>query len=565
MMMQQAAQPAQVRSPQLQPQPQPQSPQLQPQRPAAAGGQVIPQALRRSGSPGRRILFTLECVFSEMVQLHGCPRERRLIVHDLPSEDCCGPQFPSLSVGRVFQTELFDGLVVSDAARSTISREHFQMSIEGNPTACAFWLTNLSGNGTYVNDTHLQARGERAAVRGGDIITLARTATGPDGPFQVRFLEFRLDLTESFLQEGELSPRSSEGSESGRSSDGGLDQSFEGDVAFVFEINGPAVYDVPLDRRRIAYSPPPENDIDGLYSSLILGRAHQLGFWQEVLHQDAFNTLSREHFEVQTWRNVATKDGLHSSETFTFLVRNLSDVNPIHVRGCPESTMGEPSSLLARGEQRLLLDGDEIILNFDQEHTFWLTLRDLSNSTSIPVDRQARQLPGQVSGQARPPANMDLPMPTIGLGDTLSPADQWREPPNPFDLPPLLKPLATAPAQLKEEVGLSEGDAAAGHSLAGFFGRPSAATRGVQRSLSPSCGMPAPLIVRDFRGVREDSRRDEGMRLGAPPRHAWPGPPAASPNGGCGGFVGSPAGPWGQLKRPAVHEAGRMLSPARGW
>lgn len=218
--------------------------------------------------------------------------------------------------------------------------------------------------------------------------------------------------------------------------------------------------------------------------------------------------------------------------------------------------------MLARGEQRLLLDGDEIILNFDQEHTFWLTLKDLSNSTSIPVDQQARQLPWQVSGQTRPSADLDLAMPTMGLGDALLPVEQRRELPNPFDLPPLLKPPASVPS---EAAGLSEGDAAAGHSLAGHFGRPSGATRSVQRSLSPGRAMPAPLIVRDFRGVREDARRDESMRLPAPPRHAWPCPAAASPNGGCSGFAGGPAGPRGQPKRPAAHEAGRMLSPARGW
>lgn len=543
------------------------SPQLQPQliAPAAAGGQA---ALRRSGSHGRRVLFTLECVFSEMVQLQGLPRERRLIVHDLPSEDACGPQFPSLSVGRVFQTELFDGLVLSDAARSTISREHFQMSIEGDWMACAFHLTNLSGNGTYVNDAHLQARGERAAVRSGDIITLARTATGPDGPFQARFLQFRLDLTESFLQEGELSPRSSEASESGWSSEGRHGDTsrdhayYEGDVALVFEVCGPAVYELPLERRRIAYSPPPENDVDGLYSSLILGRAHQLGFWQEVLHNDAFNTLSREHFEVQTWRNDHPKDGLQTSALFTFLVRNLSDVNPIHVRSCPESTMEEPASMLALGEQRLLLDGDEIILNFDQEHTFWLTLRDLTNSTSMRVDRQARQPPGQLGhlGQTRPPADLDLPMPTISLGDPLLPVgtEQRRVPPNPFDLP-MQKPLASAPAFFKKEegfsaAGLSEGDAAAGHSLAGHFGRPSAVTRGAQRNPSPGHGMPTPVVMRDIRGVREDGRRDDGMRHATAPRHAWP------PPGGCASFAGAPANPWGQPR----HEV-RASSPARGW
>lgn len=363
-------------------------------------GQASPSAVK-----GPPILFTLECIFSEGISLHDVPREQRLIVHRLDSEDdavTCAP-LPPLRVGRIFQTALFDVLVPDDGPRSTISREHFQVWAEEVPdqsdpgrghVACSFSLTNFSGNGTHINDDHLKARGERSILHDGDIITLTRSVTGPDGTYQARFITFRFDLSESCICEAEWfddedSTRSvGSGPDVTLSQDclpnrtGDLDRSSfcEGDLAFVLEVCGPAVHEeVPLEQRRIAYSPPLEDDSlqPHLYSSLIVGRAHQLNFWQEVLHNEAFNTLSRQHFEVQTWRNVSRE------VPFSFLVRNLSDVNPIHVRGGPEETTEDPPVMLAKGEQRHLLDGDEILLNIDQEHTFWIIFCDLTKSTQL--------------------------------------------------------------------------------------------------------------------------------------------------------------------------------------
>jgi hypothetical protein len=136
-----------------------------------------------------------------------------------------------------------------------------------------------------------------------------------------------------------------------------------------------------VEERRIAYGPGRDNGLEPrLYSSLIIGRAHQLDFWQDVLRPEAFNTLSRQHFEVQTWRSQG------SGVVFSFLVRNLSDVNPVHVRSGPQETADEPPTLLNHSEQRHLLDGDEIVLNIGQEHAFWLIFRDLTASTYVSHD-----------------------------------------------------------------------------------------------------------------------------------------------------------------------------------
>jgi len=362
--------------------------------------------------PGGRVtqapvLFALECIFSEGIHLLDVPRDQRLIVHKLATDDDAirGAPLPPLRVGRIFQTALFDALVSNDNARSTISREHFQVWAEEAPSPplndvadsrlpCTFCLTNFSGNGTYVNDKHLQARGERSMLHHGDVITLSRSVTGHEGTYQARFIQLRFDLSDSCLRPAEwfdagVTPRSDALEETQPLSDDGVQEasgsdnstSYEGELAFYLEVCGPAVRDLPLDRRRLEYSPPvgEEGEQPHLYSALFVGRAQQHNFWQEVLGSGALKTLSRQHFEVQTWRSVSSS----SEASFSFLVRNLSDVNPIHVRGGPEETTEEPPSMLAKGEQHHLLDGDEIVLNLNQDHTFWLIFRDLTKSTSI--------------------------------------------------------------------------------------------------------------------------------------------------------------------------------------
>merc|ERR1712083_831176 len=115
----------------------------------------------------------------------------------------------------------------------------------------------------------------------------------------------------------------------------------------------------------MGYTPPPD-DLQGepdLYASLVLGRAHQLDFWQNALTEDAFGTLSRQHVEVQTWQSLARN-------RFSFLVRNLSDVNPVHVRSGSDRSSEVCPITLEKDDQQHLLDGDEIVLNLNQQHTF---------------------------------------------------------------------------------------------------------------------------------------------------------------------------------------------------
>eukprot|EP00931_Biecheleriopsis_adriatica_P100937 TRINITY_DN7616_c0_g2_i1.p1 TRINITY_DN7616_c0_g2~~TRINITY_DN7616_c0_g2_i1.p1 ORF type:complete len:1134 (+),score=179.38 TRINITY_DN7616_c0_g2_i1:183-3584(+) len=419
-------------------------------RTAFLGGVSSPMRIQRpdksidssTARPARRAeIFTLECAYAESIEMMDVAPDKRCIVHRCLLEEgdpvAAAVNQGPLCVGRAFQTSLFEELVAHGAARSTISREHFQVWIElpSSPSSpshrstpkkgdlpyggCSFVLENCSGNGTRVNDHLLQSRGEQAILRHGDIITLARSSpASTDGSVQAEFIQFRFDTSRSILREvdqqsesGRLalskltsrarsSSRATRGRDSsdvdvagstvrGQSQDaprGGISNLEvasslpyrEGDPVFFLQVCGPGTQTkVPVERRRFAFAPSP-GEGEELYSSLIIGRAHQLEFWQEVLQADALGTLSRQHLEVQTWRSTKGEG------RFSFLARNLSDVNSVHVMGGQEGS--EEPMLLSRGEQRHLLDGDRLVLNLGQLHTFWLCFHDLTASTSITPD-----------------------------------------------------------------------------------------------------------------------------------------------------------------------------------
>lgn len=344
------------------------------------------------------VLFLLECIFAEGLNINGIPLDNRSLTF---SDDGA-----RVIVGRTFQTQLFDFLVPCQSARSVISREHFDIATETVPlqrsgymshtdtSTKRFRLCNLSSNGTCVNEEQLQRPGDCAVLRHGDTITLSRSVAGACGPYQSKFLQFRFVVSPSSAYSQESRPDSCEPPRSRGSSSSSvptiapaLDDRLagvggnyrKGEPVFVLEVCGPGVNSqLPVPQRCIAYSPPDEREQaePQLYTSFTLGRAHQLDFWQNALCEDAFGTLSRQHLEVQTWNSTARN-------RFSFVVRNLSDINSVHVRGGPEETTGDGAVTLAKGEQQHLLNGYEIVLNLNQEHTFWLIFRDLTASTKI--------------------------------------------------------------------------------------------------------------------------------------------------------------------------------------
>jgi len=354
--------------------------------------------------------FSLECVRAQGADLQSISLEKRRILHGLTAQEAHGDIAAAahrkgpLCVGRAFQTPLFEELVAKSASgRSTISREHFQIWMDSSPAAKGlrrFVLKNCSGNGTRLNDQLLQGRGDQAPLQHGDLVTLTRF--GPTaGKSEVEFIQFRFDLSSSCLegvdlplpdkcpsgdmQRAKASPTSSRDGRRERfpASNAQLagttlrqnapavpatpkpNPDAVGDLASFLEVLGPGVkMQLPDDARRLAFAPVQSSEP---FSSFLIGRAHQLDFWPEVLQPEALSTLSRQHVEVQTWR---AGDG-----RFSFVARNLSDVNPVHVIANIEAC--EPC-VLAKGEQRHLLDGDRLVLNLGQAHAFWMTFTDLT-------------------------------------------------------------------------------------------------------------------------------------------------------------------------------------------
>lgn len=389
-------------------------------------------------------LFALECFYSEGVELFAIPAEDRTLMHSMTSEERFQFPLPPLRVGRGFQAAFFDTVVRDASSRATISREHFQIWAEeamdrGRPNSgqvdfgfrvrVIIFIANLSGNGTKVNDRCLQARGEQCVLHDGDIITLSRDVPGPEGPSQAKFLQFSFDLSQSCLREASVSelrepwrirtpgcsapdplplrassprlqqrsppkqihaprvdwlqqPPSSQADAMGIGEPDMRATPSMREPAFALKVEGPAVFEhVPDAERVLAFSPPLDDDPSQLYSSMVVGRAHQLEFWESVIDAHAFDTMSRQHFEIQTWRS----DSVHS-----FVVRNLSDVNPIRIQGCAASPAEHDVSLaMARDEQRHLLDGDRIIMNWGQATVFWLTFTDYTRSTLLSFDEDA--------------------------------------------------------------------------------------------------------------------------------------------------------------------------------
>ncbi|CAK9098853.1 Hypothetical protein SCF082_LOCUS46313 [Durusdinium trenchii] len=377
-------------------------------------------------------LFALECVRAQGADLQRIASSKRRIAHGLTAEESAGDLLAAtdrkgpLCVGRAFQTPLFEELVAkSVSGRSTISREHFQVSVDCNPRGRGgrprFVLKNCSGNGTRLNDQILQGRGDEAPLRHGDLVTLTRFGPAA-GKSEVEFIQFRFDLSRSCLEGLELPGGSREagvgaaepggpsglrdsgvpsalhapasagsvgiapanvasaaGTRESRRSSGHVAAKVErSDPALFLEVLGPGVkMQLPDEQRRLAFAPVMSGEEP--FSSFLIGRAHQLDFWPEVLQPDALSTLSRQHLQVQTWR---AGDG-----RFSFVARNLSEVNPVHVVANMEAC--EPC-VLAKGEQRHLLDGDRLVLNLGQAHAFWMTLTDL---TLRVAERLTRRLP----------------------------------------------------------------------------------------------------------------------------------------------------------------------------
>jgi serine/threonine protein kinase len=421
----------------------------------------------RVDSQASPILWTLECTYSEGTSVPSLSKEKRSLVH---RQEVGGPILRDMRVGLLFQEEFLCAIVQDEQNRAHLCREHFQIWAEESsaptsrgstppkqkPLLCSFFLTNMSNNGTIVNGKHVKCTNEQVPLHDGDIIALPRVerylATEKMKLSLTPWLQFRFDLSRSILADhhtsqealGAASPMTSRkhgqcadsdnticanGSDGFASphNDGStiepacLGTSFVGvemTPLFVLEVGGPAVRGgATPELRRIVHGVPVENESENC-PPLLLGRAQQSGFWQRVLLDEAYNSLSRQHLQIEV-----SKETTRSSRT-EFCVRNLSELNPIRVcssRGKVEDGF-DAHPALEKGETKPLQHGDAIVVNPSKDHMLWLVFEHLSSSklevSSLGVDSkrhstasvetrtssafQVPEMPGQESRVRRP-------------------------------------------------------------------------------------------------------------------------------------------------------------------
>lgn len=366
------------------------------------------------------LLWTLECTQAEVANFGSLPREQRSLIH---RQEPGGPLLPTLRVGRLFQDDLFNLVVKDEETRGAVSREHFQIwadqmellgpvavpAVVGIP--CAFFLTNYSVNGTVINGTHLYSRGEQVPLHSGDSIALARIVpVSEGGATLVPFLEFRFDLAGSCLCDAEIDAVSANMPQVGPATEmavqklsmqhiaarpdavslalettGGGSNGY-GEVSptpyFALEVGGEAVrIGIHSQHRRIVHGPA---TLQEPCPALLLGRAHQQGFWNRLLIDEAFNALSRQHLQIDVLEALST-----AGTSVTFSVRNFSERNPIRVVGSLDDVGVDATRPLEPDQPFALNHGDVIWLNTSRGSTLWLVFLDLMVGRSLPLLSQA--------------------------------------------------------------------------------------------------------------------------------------------------------------------------------
>jgi len=356
-----------------------------PPPPAQAAGepamlaQPLPQApLCQPSTPQQRAdLWVLECVSSSAPgwSNHLTSEQRALVHREKPEHPISATQ----RVGRMFQLDFFN-LIAQDEGQvcRCVSREHFQIwaeEVSSVPSSaalpsggipCLFFLTNYSANGTIVNDVHIHARGDQVALHHGDKIAIPACNTTDEDKKRLPLFEFRYKLSGSILFDAGIELSLAESAPSPRTIwPGGsspISQNGKGAATrfFVLEASGPAVRDdAPVELRRI---------FQIAHAPLRLGRTLQREFWQNLLCEEAFGILSREHIQIDVCFEGAEARS-------SFFVKNLSGASSIFLR----SAVGKTATMrIEPHERRLLSHGDTIVLDASERLGLCLEFQDLS-------------------------------------------------------------------------------------------------------------------------------------------------------------------------------------------
>mmetsp|Transcript_63328 Transcript_63328/g.178757 ORF Transcript_63328/g.178757 Transcript_63328/m.178757 type:complete len:818 (-) Transcript_63328:133-2586(-) len=366
------------------------------------------------------LMWSLECIYVEGLAVTGIPSDLRSIGH---WQEVGAPALCPFKIGRRFQEDLFVSLLPREDVRNMISREHFSLwavdAFAASPCVhgsqpCNFFITNLSSNYTSVNGFLLDVPDKHVQLHEGDLIGIGQLVSSCDLVHYTPFIQFRFHLEGAKLIDASALPLQqapgmasarqevaeeslSEQSEEVLLWEPALSEQASGCGAcvsqsgygvrprFALELRGSSLLeDVAASQRRIVHGPPVNDDggaagAGGPFAPLVLGRGHATVFWQQLLSEEAFQSLSRDHvvFEPLPEGPSSARWKEQQMRGSGVMVRNLSALRPVRVcEGSDEESLRDAKPL-AQGECRELRHGDVVVLNAAKACSLWVVFRDL--------------------------------------------------------------------------------------------------------------------------------------------------------------------------------------------
>jgi len=397
----------------------------------------------------------LECTVANGVALGcGSPESRRRITYRGLVESAPVEQ----RVGRRFQGDFFLAVLASEEAQSLVANEHLRIkAVPVNSSTRGvshadddeglddrqpyhFFVTNVIPNGTSVNGSLLSEPEQTTALHDGDFIGLGKLAGKQAGAVFSPVIVFRFSLSKSPLRDATLTEASRPAvllnvpgaAASRRSKAGGAHErgslpvvwecddfgamepyappagsvctSLAGHVTphFILLIGGKGLRpEATESRRRIVHGPPQQAPLGAPFVPLVIGRGHSTRFWQEVLREDVFQALSREHVVFESPCEGVAVDGAG------VVVRSLSAKRPARVYAGPDDDCAIPVPV---GKALPLQHGGVVVIFANAEASLWFTLVDFeaiqAPNTGRDVGEAARQMCADI---AAPKALCRLP------------------------------------------------------------------------------------------------------------------------------------------------------------
>jgi len=333
-------------------------------------------------------------------------------------------------------------LLPREDVRNMISREHFSLwavdAFAASPCVhgsqpCNFFITNLSSNYTSVNGFLLDVPDKHVQLHEGDLIGIGQLVSSCDLVHYTPFIQFRFHLEGAKLIDASALPLQqapgmasarqevaeeslSEQSEevlqwepplSEQAAGGGACVSLAGygvRPRFALELRGSSLLeDVPASQRRIVHGPPVNDGggaagAGGPFAPLVLGRGHATVFWQQLLSEEAFQSLSRDHVVFEPFPEGPSSARWKEQQTrgSGVMVRNLSALRPVRVCGGSAEESLREAKPLAQGECRELRHGDVVVLNAAKACSLWVVFQDLQ----VAGGSQRLGLNGELIGSA---------------------------------------------------------------------------------------------------------------------------------------------------------------------